>query len=838
LVACLVPIRNGEGDLPGWLASVRRFADVVVALDDGSTDGTRDVLASDPVVRVLLTNPPREGYGEWDDAENRRRLLEACAELQPEWVVWLDVDERLDAGDARALRTLLETDAIAGCAYGFQHFRMWGRGECDPVATYVWRAFAWSPGLWLPAERLHFDPVPVSVPRAAWVPTTVRVRHLAAADEGRRLARLRKYAEADPGGEYPTNFGGLDEAPASIVPWPRRPAGLPALVPVAQLARTRDLFDGGADRPLLAVLLPVRDGERDLPGWLESVRRFADSVVALDDGSSDGTLEMLEAEPLVQVLLRHDRGDDGHAAWDDGANRRALVTAAAEIRPRWVMFLDADERLDPDDAAALRAWLASGETEDDRAYGFLVHRVTEDLASWDRAGLWAYRLFAWRPGLELPAGRLHAVPVPVHIPAERYARTTVRIQHLGGATEERRRERYRKYREADPGGDWQTDYAVLLEPPRALRPWTPREPGLPVVAPEAASSPLEVTGLSTAGDDDLADAPALSAIVIARDDEDRIERVVRSVVTQEMPEPFEVIVVTSGTDRTARIVLDAFPSVAVVELDRPALPGEARNAGLAMARGDYVSFPGSHTSLPPGSLAARLRAHRMGHPMVSATTLNGNRTPAGWASYFLDHSAVLPGRPSVRLAVPPAHCSYERELLLDVGGFPTDLRAGEDTVVNHQLYAMGARAWRANDVAIIHVSPCTTPAKLVRHHFVRGRAHGRILLDYLPSGGRVLNRGELGRIGLAYLPKRLGTTSSNVRRWAGPELRDQYRRVRPLVAAGAAAAWTGLWFELLKPAPGKLRKLFGMSPDTRPQPRGEAAYPLEARGRTPTASPT
>jgi hypothetical protein len=73
----------------------------------------------------------------------------------------------------------------------------------------------------------------------------------------------------------------------------------------------------------------------------------------------------------------------------------------------------------------------------------------------------------------------------------------------------------------------------------------------------------------------------------------------------------------------------------------------------------------------------------------------------------------------------------------------------------------------------------------------------------------VLNREELGRIGLAYLPRRLGATTSNVRRWGGPDLEASYRRVKPLVTAGAAAAWTGLWFELLKPAPGKLRSLLG-----------------------------
>src|SRR5437588_8735607 len=407
LVACLLPVRNGERDLPGWFVSVRRFADVVIALDDGSTDRTAELLRGEPLVEVLRGNAPRSNSAGWDDGENRRRLLEVAGRLRPEWIVFLDADERLDAADGRALREFLETDALPQCAYGFQHFRIWGRGRCDPLATYVWRAFAWSDGLGLASHRLHFDPVPVSIPRAAWLPTTIRVRHLASADEDRRLARLRKYAEADPDRRYPTNFGGLDERPPVTVPWPKRPSTLPALVPPAELARTRDLF--ADEQPLLVCLLPVRNGEPDLPGWFESVRPLADVVVALDDGSTDRTADLLEAEPLVEVLLRNPRRE-GHAGWDDAANRRALLDAAGRLRPLWVLYLDADERIPPDDAAALLAFLRSGESNPDRAYGFLVHRVSDDLATWDRAGLWAFRLFAWRPGLTLPEGRLHAVP--------------------------------------------------------------------------------------------------------------------------------------------------------------------------------------------------------------------------------------------------------------------------------------------------------------------------------------------------------------------------------------------------------------------------------------------
>ncbi|HMC70038.1 MAG TPA: glycosyltransferase family 2 protein, partial [Mycobacteriales bacterium] len=124
-LVCLLPVRNGSTDLPEWLASVRLFCDDVVALDDGSTDDTATLLKTDPLVRVVLSNPPRPTTAGWHDGQNRNRLLAAAADLDPHWVLFLDVDERLDGADAQALRVFVDCDAIPGFAYGLQHFRMW-----------------------------------------------------------------------------------------------------------------------------------------------------------------------------------------------------------------------------------------------------------------------------------------------------------------------------------------------------------------------------------------------------------------------------------------------------------------------------------------------------------------------------------------------------------------------------------------------------------------------------------------------------------------------------------------------------------------------------------------
>jgi glycosyltransferase involved in cell wall biosynthesis len=99
-----LPARNCAADLPDWFAAVQPFADAVVALDDGSTDGTGDVLAAHPLTKVLLRNPQRSGYSGWDDRANRQALLDVCGSAEPDWVLQLDADERLPSADGAALR--------------------------------------------------------------------------------------------------------------------------------------------------------------------------------------------------------------------------------------------------------------------------------------------------------------------------------------------------------------------------------------------------------------------------------------------------------------------------------------------------------------------------------------------------------------------------------------------------------------------------------------------------------------------------------------------------------------------------------------------------------------
>jgi glycosyltransferase involved in cell wall biosynthesis len=213
-----VPARNAAADLPDALDSLWPACDAVLALDDGSTDETLEVLSTHPLVEHVLRNPPRAGWAGWHDGANRNRLLRAAADLEPDWVVFVDADERLAAADGAELRRLVDSAPDPTVAYGFQCVRMWGSTFCEPTYRWVYRLFAHRRGLALPTRRLHFDPVPVTIPRARWIRTDVRLQHLGASTVERIEQRRAKYDDADPSGSYASAMA-LDGEPRDLVPW-------------------------------------------------------------------------------------------------------------------------------------------------------------------------------------------------------------------------------------------------------------------------------------------------------------------------------------------------------------------------------------------------------------------------------------------------------------------------------------------------------------------------------------------------------------------------------------------------------------------------------------------
>lgn len=120
-----------------------------------------------------------------------------------------------------------------------------------------------------------------------------------------------------------------------------------------------DDLSAGPD-PLLTVAVPVYNERATVVALLERVLSVPISleVVLVDDGSTDGTRELLEswttAGDARVRLLRH-ASNQGKGA--------AIVTAIGAARGRYVIVQDADLEYDPHDYPRLLEPLLSGEAE-------------------------------------------------------------------------------------------------------------------------------------------------------------------------------------------------------------------------------------------------------------------------------------------------------------------------------------------------------------------------------------------------------------------------------------------------------------------------------------------
>ena len=106
--------------------------------------------------------------------------------------------------------------------------------------------------------------------------------------------------------------------------------------------------------------------------------------------------------------------------------------------------------------------------------------------------------------------------------------------------------------------------------------------------------------------------------------------------------------------------------------------------------------------------------------MVTGTTLNGNRTPAGWASYFLDHSAVLPGRPTEPLACRPPTAPTNASCSSRPAGSRTTSGRGRTRWSTTCCTRWAPGRLRAADVPLVHAQPLHDRAEAPRATTSRG----------------------------------------------------------------------------------------------------------------------
>ncbi len=162
----------------------------------------------------------------------------------------------------------------------------------------------------------------------------------------------------------------------------------------------------------------VKDEEEMLPGCLEAVHGAVDEIVIVDTGSTDRTVEIAESFGAKVVNF----------PWN-GSFSDARNVSLDHATSDWVLYLDADEHLVPEDAAQLRTLLGRTWRE---AFYLVETNYTGGEDSGSSVAHLALRLFRRRPEYRFE-GRVHeqkTQTMPTFLP-ERFETTAIRMRHYG-----------------------------------------------------------------------------------------------------------------------------------------------------------------------------------------------------------------------------------------------------------------------------------------------------------------------------------------------------------------------------------------------------------------------
>ena len=146
---------------------------------------------------------------------------------------------------------------------------------------------------------------------------------------------------------------------------------------------------GASERPALSVVIPTYQRESTLGRALKSAlnQTFpAAEVIVVDDGSTDGTRELLRSYPSVRTVWQHQAGSAA-------ARNRGVQVAAAP----WIAFLDSDDWWEPDHLERLASAIEETEGRADLYFddtAAVMHTHQPDGDDVHVGSLWRFAGFA------------------------------------------------------------------------------------------------------------------------------------------------------------------------------------------------------------------------------------------------------------------------------------------------------------------------------------------------------------------------------------------------------------------------------------------------------------
>jgi mycofactocin glycosyltransferase len=241
---------------------------------------------------------------------------------------------------------------------------------------------------------------------------------------------------------------------------------------------------------------------------------------------------------------------------------------------------------------------------------------------------------------------------------------------------------------------------------------------------------------------------AVSVIIPSFQSAETIDACLAGVFAQVTDDPFEVIVVDSGTDETSELVARHAPAARVLKSAVRLDPAAARNWGVREAAGSVLAFIDSDCVPDAGWLKRLCGALSDGpYDAVGGAIRNVEAaTSASWAGYFCEFREFVPGGPATDATnLTLGNAAYRRETFERVGGLPAGYFPQEDQVFHRRVLNAGGRIRFDPSIVVTHAHRSGVAAFLA-HQVHIGAANARVVRALGLKGDWIASRAWLAAI--------------------------------------------------------------------------------------------